>query len=64
MVEIIGYGENLVCNAGEKLHEAPIEDEPHVNQRRAELGLIRMELYARLVEETMPQICKPIEPKK
>ncbi len=58
------YGENLVCKAGERLHEAPIEDESHVNERRAELGLIRMELYARLVEENMPQFCPPAEPRK
>lgn len=58
------YGENLVCGAGEKMHEAPIEDEPHVNQRRAELGLIRMELYARLVAETLPQFCPPVETEK
>lgn len=57
-------GENLVCSAGEKLHEAPIKDEGHVNERRAELGLIRIELYARRVEETMPQFCPPAEPKK
>jgi len=58
------YGENLECKAGEKLHEAPIEDESHVNQRRAELGLIRMELYVRLVQKTMPQLCTPTEMKK
>lgn len=58
------YGENLVCSDGEKMHEAPIEDEPHVNQRRAELGLIRMELYVRLVAETLPQFCQPVETTK
>jgi hypothetical protein len=51
------YGERLECAAGEAMHEAPIEDEPHVNQRRAELGLIRVELYARLAAEMMPQFC-------
>jgi len=58
------YGQHLECKAGEKLHEAPIEDEAHVNQRRAELGLIRMELYARLVQETMPQLCPLTQPNK
>jgi hypothetical protein len=53
------YGERLECQAGEAMHEAPIEDEAHVNQRRAELGLIRIELYARLVAEMMPQFCPP-----
>jgi len=51
------YGERLECKAGETMHEAPIEDEPHVNQRRAELGLMRVELYASLVAEMMPQFC-------
>lgn len=51
------YGEQLICNAGEKMHEAPIEDEAHVNQRRAELGLIRVEIYARIAAEMMPQFC-------
>lgn len=58
------YGQNLVCKAGEKLHEAPMEDESHVNQRRAQLGLIRLELYTRLIEQTMPQFCAPSETKK
>ncbi len=58
------YGENLECKAGEKMHEAPIKDESHVNQRRAELGLIRVELYIRLVQETMSQFCAPAEPKE
>jgi hypothetical protein len=53
------YGERLECKAGETMHEAPIEDEPHVNQRRAELGLMRIELYASLVAEMMPQFCPP-----
>jgi hypothetical protein len=53
------YGEQLECNAGETLHEAPIKDAPQVNRRRAELGLIRMDLYAHIVKETMPQFCAP-----
>jgi len=58
------YGEQLECNEGGKLQEAPMEDEAHVNQRRAELGLMRVELYAWLVEQTMPQFCPPAESKK
>lgn len=53
------YGERLECGAGEKMHEAPIEDESHVNQRRAELGLMRVELYASVVAELIPQFCQP-----
>lgn len=53
------YGERLECKPGEAMREAPIEDEPHVNQRRAELGLIRIELYEKLIAEMMPQFCPP-----
>ncbi|HUJ32448.1 MAG TPA: DUF6624 domain-containing protein [Candidatus Acidoferrum sp.] len=56
------YGQQLECKARETMHEAPIEDEPHVNQRRAELGLIRVELYARITAEMMPQFCPPSQP--
>jgi hypothetical protein len=51
------YGSQLECQSGEELHEAPIEDEGRVNQRRAELGLMRVELYARLVRENSPPFC-------
>jgi len=51
------YGETLECRTGENLHEAPILDEAHVNQRRAELGLVRLELYAKLAIENSPQLC-------
>ncbi|MEG9432798.1 DUF6624 domain-containing protein [Terriglobus sp. ADX1] len=50
------FGERLVCLSG-KLKEAPIEDEKHVNERRAEIGLMRVELYSYLVSQTMPQMC-------
>lgn len=53
------YGEQLECNAGETLHEAPIEDEAQVDRRRAELGLIRMDLFVSTLKETMPQFCAP-----
>jgi hypothetical protein len=55
------YGQQLECDAGKRMHEAPIEDEAHVNRRRAELGLIRVELYARIAAEMMPQFCAPRE---
>lgn len=57
------YGEQLECNAGEKMHEAPVEDEAGLNQRRAELGLIRAELYERIAAEMMPQFCPPANTK-
>jgi uncharacterized protein DUF6624 len=56
------YGEQMICNAGEKLHEAPIEDPAHVNDRRAQLGLIRAEIWTRLAAELMPQFCPPAPP--
>ncbi|HKV81190.1 MAG TPA: DUF6624 domain-containing protein [Candidatus Sulfotelmatobacter sp.] len=58
------YGEQLECDAGQQMHEAPIEDEAHVDERRAELGLIRVELYARIAKELMPQFCPPANPEK
>jgi hypothetical protein len=52
------YGANLECSdASPELHESPIDDEAHVNERRAGLGLMRMELYARLVIEMSPRMC-------
>jgi hypothetical protein len=52
------YGENLECSVeNPTLHEAPIEDEPHVNMRRARMGLMRIELYARMVLALSPAMC-------
>jgi hypothetical protein len=52
------YGSNLECSdANPELHESPIDDEAHVNDRRARMGLMRMELYARLVVEMSPRMC-------
>lgn len=52
------YGENLTCDAEHpKLHTGPIEDEEHVNQRRAAIGLMRLELYAQLVVAMSPDVC-------
>ena len=54
------YGENLECNKeNPTLHEAPIEDEEHVNVRRARVGLMRVDLYARMVIELSPSVCPP-----
>jgi hypothetical protein len=39
------------------LHETAIEDEPHVNMRRAQIGLFRLDLYVRLVREHSPDVC-------
>jgi hypothetical protein len=51
------YGEQLECSPGRSLSEAPIDDESTVNMRRAQLGLFRMEIYARLVRLHSPDMC-------
>ena len=51
------YGTQLQCDAKGELVEAPIEDAAGVNQRRAELGMVRVALYERLVRETQPNTC-------
>jgi hypothetical protein len=35
-----------------------------VNLRRAELGLMRVEIYARLVRSHSPEMCGPVTSKK
>lgn len=57
------YGTQFECKQGEKLHPAPTEDETHVNERRARMGHMRVELYARLLAETTPQFCSPASTK-
>jgi Family of unknown function (DUF6624) len=52
------YGENLTCDTQHPaLHTGPIEDQDHVNQRRAAIGLVRLELYAQIVVEMSPNVC-------
>ena len=58
------YGEQLECTSGKALEEAPIDDEANVNLRRAELGLMRVEIYARLVRLYSPEMCGPVISKK
>lgn len=57
------YGEQLECASGKPLTEAPIADEANVNIRRAELGLMRVELYARVVRLHSPAVCGPVTPR-
>jgi hypothetical protein len=54
------YGEQLECTSGKALQEAPTDDEANVNIRRAELGLMRVELYARLARLQAPAWCGPV----
>jgi hypothetical protein len=52
------YGENLTCDSEHPtLHTGPIEDERNVNQRRAAIGLMRLELYVQLVVAMTPNVC-------
>ncbi len=52
------YGENLTCDSqNPKLHTGPIEDENHVNLRRAAIGLMRLELYSAFVVRMSPNVC-------
>ncbi len=54
------YGENMECQAGEKMHLSPTSDLEHVNERRAKIGLMRIELYMELAAEMMPaNFCPP-----
>jgi hypothetical protein len=56
------YGEQLECTTGKSLDLAPIDDATEVNLRRARLGLMRVELYARLVRLSSPDICGSAKP--
>jgi hypothetical protein len=52
------YGNNLTCDREHpQLHVGPIEDEDHVDQRRAAIGLMRLKLYAQLVVTMSPNVC-------
>jgi hypothetical protein len=55
------YGEQLECASGKALEEAPMDDQANVNMRRAQLGLMRVELHARrLVRLSSPAVCGPV----
>jgi hypothetical protein len=52
------YGQNLTCdNQHPELHTGPIENEDHVDERRAAIGLMRLQLYAQLVVAMSPNVC-------
>lgn len=51
------YGQNFECSSGKTLEAAPMDDANHVDARRAELGLMRLELYARFIREHSPKMC-------
>jgi hypothetical protein len=53
------YGQQLECADGKAIELAPIDDAANVNSRRAQFGLMRLELYARLVRLNSPDLCGP-----
>lgn len=55
------YGQRLECTAGRVLEVAPLDDPANVNARRAEMGLMRLELYVRLVRQQSPDLCGPVQ---
>ena len=52
------YGQNFECGASKELEVAPLDEPASVNARRAELGLMRLELYGRLLRLHSPDMCK------
>lgn len=55
------YGANFACQPDGTLEPSPIADAEHVDVRRAELGLLPMRLYARLLRQSMPpDFCKKV----
>ena len=51
------YGEQLECSTGNTLELAPLAEPATVNLRRAKLGLMRLEIYTRLVRLHSPDVC-------
>ena len=51
------YGQQFECAPGKAFQLAPIDDEANVDARRAELGLMRLELYARVLRFHSPDYC-------
>jgi hypothetical protein len=48
------YGQNLICTDAKVLDVGPMDDPANVNMRRAEMGLMRLELYKQLVRLNSP----------
>lgn len=55
------YGENFVCAPDGKGKPAPIADPEHVDRRRAEMGLMPLDLYAKVLGQLyMNNMCAQI----
>jgi hypothetical protein len=51
------YGQNLECDRSATIQLMPIEDETHVDTRRARIGLLRLALYVRMVRDLSSGMC-------
>jgi len=52
------YGQHLECDdKSSTMHSMPIEDETHVDTRRARIGLVRLALYVRMVKDFSAGMC-------
>lgn len=49
---------------GKTLDLAPLQEPTHVNIRRAALGLMRLEIYVKLVRLHSPDLCGALESPK
>lgn len=55
------YGANFTCQPDGTLAPSSIDDQANLDMRRAEIGLLPMRLYARLVRRSMPDdFCKKV----
>lgn len=55
------FGENFVCTSDGRGKPSPIADPEHVGRRRAELGLVPLDLYAKVLGELyMNSLCAQI----
>ncbi len=54
------YGENFVCTPDGSLEPAPIADPAGVDRRRAELGLMPLALYRKILAKGMGPFCAQI----
>jgi len=55
------YGENFVCTPDGKMKPSPIADPEQVDRRRADIGLVPLSLYAKLLGEMyMNGLCEQV----
>jgi hypothetical protein len=55
------YGENFVCTPDGKMKPSPIADPEQVDRRRADIGLMPLGLYAKLLGEMyMNGLCEQV----